>query len=236
MTKIKSKLNINSYIINAKQHEPVIIDMSNESRLDVICLKEGKEIYIKNINKNHEELKKKTNGYLGINKDIQSLFYLPIFFENQIMGILTLESTKKKAFRKANVELIRNLGSYVAIATKNAKSYEQAIEANKKLRETQKQLIQAEKLASLGQLTTGIAHEIKNPLNFIMNYAEGTIELFEELEEIVAESDSISKETLDEINDVTGGLKKYLTTVYNNGKRIDSIVKSMMEHAQGGIG
>ncbi|MCZ4410060.1 ATP-binding protein [Cryomorphaceae bacterium 1068] len=102
------------------------------------------------------------------------------------------------------------------------------------LKATQTQLVQQEKLASLGQLTAGIAHEIKNPLNFVNNFSEVSVELIDEaLEEIEKLDDSDVKEEIVEIlNDVKGNLVK----VHTHGTRADSIVKSMLQHSRGGSG
>ncbi len=110
----------------------------------------------------------------------------------------------------------------------------------KELQATQEQLIQQEKLASLGQLTAGIAHEIKNPLNFVNNFSDLSVELIEEtLEELNGISDSVSSEDQEKIDeaifilkDIDSNLKK----IHEHGTRADSIVKSMLEHSRGGAG
>jgi signal transduction histidine kinase/ligand-binding sensor domain-containing protein len=93
------------------------------------------------------------------------------------------------------------------------------------LRETQEQLVQQEKLASLGQLTAGIAHEIKNPLNFVNNFAEVAAELVGEIE---SEKDEEEKAAL------LQELRNLLEKINHHGKRADRIVKSMLEHSRGG--
>ena len=96
------------------------------------------------------------------------------------------------------------------------------------LQSAQKQLIQAEKMASLGRLSTGIAHEIKNPLNFINNFAGVSSELVDELVEAIEANDK------DEMEFLLDNLKHNTTKIEEHGKRADSIVKSMMQHARGG--
>jgi signal transduction histidine kinase len=111
---------------------------------------------------------------------------------------------------------------------------QKAEEALTELRATQSQLVQQEKLASLGQLTAGIAHEIKNPLNFVNNFSEVSVELIDEaLEELEKLDDSDTKEEITAIlNDVKGNLTK----VHEHGTRADGIVKSMLQHSRGGSG
>ena len=99
------------------------------------------------------------------------------------------------------------------------------------LKAAQKQIVSQEKLAYLGSLTAGIAHEIRNPLNFINNFAQISSELTEELsEEIKTCSDDLDAESLEYIDDILSDLKNSVTDIESNGKRIEAIVQSMMMH------
>ena len=114
-------------------------------------------------------------------------------------------------------------------------------EAMAELKSTQAQLVQQEKLASLGQLTAGIAHEIKNPLNFVNNFSEVSVELIDEaLEELAAVKTrhalSPDKDSLEETIAILNDVKSNLTKVHEHGTRADSIVKSMLQHSRGGSG
>ena len=103
------------------------------------------------------------------------------------------------------------------------------------LRTAQDRLIQTEKLASLGQLTAGIAHEIKNPLNFVNNFAALSAELTDELKDVL--KPAVLDETIRaEVDEMTGLLKDNLAKVVQHGKRADSIVKNMLLHSREGSG
>ncbi|HEY4324416.1 MAG TPA: ATP-binding protein [Mucilaginibacter sp.] len=94
------------------------------------------------------------------------------------------------------------------------------------LKNTQQQLIQTEKLASLGELTAGIAHEIQNPLNFVNNFSEVNMELVDEIEEILGKHNNA------EISDLSKIIKQNLEKILHHGKRADAIVKNMLQHSR----
>jgi signal transduction histidine kinase len=109
-----------------------------------------------------------------------------------------------------------------------------AEDALTELRATQEQLVQQEKLASLGQLTAGIAHEIKNPLNFVNNFSAVSVELIDEaIEEMKTSSPELRA---GEISQLLSDVKANLTKVIEHGTRADGIVKSMLHHSRGGSG
>jgi two-component system NtrC family sensor kinase len=103
------------------------------------------------------------------------------------------------------------------------------------LRAAQDRLVQTQKLASLGQLTAGIAHEIKNPLNFVNNFAALSAELTDELNDVLKQARLADKMRV-EVDELTGLLKANLEKVVQHGKRADSIVKNMLLHSREGSG
>ena len=105
------------------------------------------------------------------------------------------------------------------------------------LRTAQTSLVHAQKMAALGQLTAGIAHEIKNPLNFVNNFAGLSVELLDELKETAAPAlDALGADRRAELDEVVAMLTGNLEKIAEHGRRADGIVKSMLEHSRGGTG
>jgi signal transduction histidine kinase len=106
--------------------------------------------------------------------------------------------------------------------------------AMSELKATQSQLVQQEKLASLGQLTAGIAHEIKNPLNFVNNFSEVSMEMIEEIKEERAKNQETRDETL--VDEILEDIQSNLGKIHQHGSRANGIVTSMLQHSRGGSG
>jgi signal transduction histidine kinase len=128
------------------------------------------------------------------------------------------------------------------IAIGNVRMFEEVQERTRELatslaelRAAQDRLVQTEKLASLGQLTAGIAHEIKNPLNFVNNFSALSADLIDEMKDILSEI-NVEKNKRDELDEITQMLKSNLEKVVQHGKRADSIVKNMLLHSRQGSG
>ncbi len=105
------------------------------------------------------------------------------------------------------------------------------------LQEVQNELITQQKLASLGAMTAGIAHEMRNPLNFVMNFAELAIELMQELREVLHQHRSgFDALTLEDIDDIFFALDQNVQKINEHGRRTERIVKAMLEHTRGHTG
>lgn len=126
------------------------------------------------------------------------------------------------------------------LTAKNAeldKAIQTVNRAHNELKEAQAQLIQTEKMASLGQLTAGIAHEIKNPLNFVNNFSELSIDISRELlQEIERHSDKLDATTVRSLRELLADLDHNVRKINEHGKRADSIVKGMLLHSRGKAG
>jgi signal transduction histidine kinase len=134
-----------------------------------------------------------------------------------------LEEEKKRVLelRKQQLEVLVN--ERTAEITHQKEELQFALE---ELKNTQTQLIHHEKMASLGELTAGIAHEIQNPLNFVNNFSEVSIELLDEMQE------ELAKNNLDDVTEIVNDIKQNLAKIAQHGKRADSIVKGMLQHSR----
>lgn len=188
----------------------------------------------------NNEVDKKTEelGVKRIGTASASYLGVPIPVGDEIIGVLSVQSTENEnVFGDGDMRLLSTIAAHVGIAINNANQYEELNKTLDDLRATQNQLVAQEKLASLGQLTAGIAHEIKNPLNFVNNFSELSVGLVEELmEELNKLSDKIDKDALDEIHDLLDALKQNAEKTKEHGKRADSIVHSMLQHSRGKTG
>ena len=141
-----------------------------------------------------------------------------------------LEVFRRYALEVQRLNLVEKLAQ--ELDAKN-KDLEQAMERLHKARE---QIIAEEKLASLGQLTAGVAHEIKNPLNFVNNFTEVSVELIDEIGELLEESKDQDSEMVAEIEAILDDLRVNLTKVREHSSRADGIVHSMLEHSRAEAG
>ncbi|MGD9615704.1 MAG: ATP-binding protein [Alphaproteobacteria bacterium] len=174
----------------------------------------------------------------------RALLAVPLLFEGRILGGLVVLRRELGNFSTETVGLVEAFAAQSALAVRNAKLFEEQRRREQELRQAHEQLkaaqanmIHSAKMASLGQLTAGIAHEIKNPLNFVNNFATLSIELLDELQETaapgIATLDREARADIDEISTMlTGNLEK----IAEHGRRADGIVKSMLLHSRGGSG
>jgi GAF domain-containing protein len=188
----------------------------------------------------NKEVDEKTNelGVARIGTPSSSYLGVPIPVGDEIIGVVSVQSTEKESlFNEDDMRLLNTIAAHVGIAINNANSYKELNETLENLKSTQDQLVAQEKLASLGQLTAGIAHEIKNPLNFVNNFSELSVGLVEELgEEIESLQSKNDEESFRDIKEILGILQQNAKKINEHGKRADSIVHSMLQHSRGKTG
>jgi signal transduction histidine kinase len=166
----------------------------------------------------------------------------PLTHGANVVGMLVVRRRTSGVFPQNTVDLIETFAAQSVLAIQNARLFE-SVEARTRelakslgdLRTAQERLVQTEKLASLGQLTAGIAHEIKNPLNFVNNFSAVSIELIDELREALGGVHLDSKLRA-EISEIADTLQGNLDKVVQHGKRADAIVKNMLLHSRQGSG
>jgi signal transduction histidine kinase len=174
--------------------------------------------------------------------DYRAVLAVPLMRDGAVEGVLLLGRPSAGAFGQRQIDLVQTFADQAVIAIENVRLFEQVRERTKELsqsldelRTAQDRLVQTEKLASLGQLTAGIAHEIKNPLNFVNNFSALSAELIDELNEVL-EPAPLDDKIREEITELTHMLKGNLEKVVQHGKRADSIVKNMLLHSREGSG
>ncbi len=211
-------------------------NLEDKNRFAVWCVNNRKPVFMNDVDVDYinyieHRVKPKAGTYAS------SIIYFPLIVEDRVIGAISVQSFKTNAYTQVNFDILNNLAMYTSIALDNAYAYEAINAAHKELKEAQSQLVQAEKMASLGQLTAGIAHEIKNPLNFINNFSELSIDLSKELvEELEQHKDKIDSKSLSYINEILGDLEQNVRKINEHGKRADSIVKGMLLHSRGKSG
>jgi signal transduction histidine kinase len=166
----------------------------------------------------------------------------PLTRGKDIIGLLVVRRKRPGDFTKNVIELLKTFAAHSVLAIQNARLFESVESRTRELaaslddlRAAQDRLIQTEKLASLGQLTAGIAHEIKNPLNFINNFSAVSAELIDEMKDVLSNI-GIDHNKREELTGITRMLKSNLEKVIQHGKRADSIVKNMLRHSRQGSG
>ena len=174
--------------------------------------------------------------------DYRTMLGIPLLREGAPIGVFILTRQQVRPFADRQIELVTGFADQAVIAIENVRLFDEVQVRTKELaaslddlRTAQDRLVQTEKLASLGQLTAGIAHEIKNPLNFVNNFSSLSAELIDELDEALAPA-PLDQKMRGEVGELTQMLKSNLEKVVQHGKRADSIVKNMLQHSREGSG
>jgi len=172
----------------------------------------------------------------------RAVLAVPLLGADQIVGALVVRRKAPGEFSENTVNLLQTFGAQSVLAIQNARLFEEVQVRTRELTKSledlntaQDRLVQTEKLASLGQLTAGIAHEIKNPLNFVNNFSALSVELVGEMNDVLTGA-ILDKKIRGELEELAQTLKSNLEKVVQHGKRADSIVKNMLQHSREGAG
>jgi two-component system, NtrC family, sensor kinase len=172
----------------------------------------------------------------------RSMLFVPLLRDRKPTGLIAVTRIEPGPFVEHHVQLLQTFADQAVIAIENVRLFDEVQDRTRELsrsleelRSTQDRLVQTEKLASLGQLTAGIAHEIKNPLNFVNNFSALSAELIDELDETLAPA-PLDQKMRGDVGELTQMLKANLEKVVQHGKRADSIVKNMLLHSREGSG
>jgi signal transduction histidine kinase len=200
-------------------------------------LLERKTVHVDDVQADPDYMLAKDRGL----DSFRTVLAVPMLREGIAIGVLALTRREVRPFTEKQIELVTTFADQAAIAIENVRLFN-SVEARTRelaaslenLRTTQDRLVQTQKLASLGQLTAGIAHEIKNPLNFVNNFSGVSAELIDELQETLKVP--LDDKARAEIKELTDTLKGNLDKVVQHGRRADAIVKNMLQHSREGSG
>ena len=232
--RLRATYGMNQELIDALRQQHIGMDEPNIER----AFTEGEPIQVADL---REDTPSPANEIV-LRAGYRARLVAPLLRGEDVVGMLVVRRRAPGAFPQNIVDLIKTFAAQSAVAIENARLFEnvetrtgELAKSLEDLRTAQDRLVQTEKLASLGQLTAGIAHEIKNPLNFVNNFSAVSVELIDELREALGGAHLDSKLRAD-VSEIADTLQGNLDKVVQHGKRADAIVKNMLLHSRQGSG
>ena len=225
--RLRATYGMDQELIEALTHQRIGLDEPNV----VQALAQGEPVQVADLREGAPSAASEVVQRAGF----RAVLVAPLLRGEEIVGMLVVRRRTPGAFPQSTIDLIKTFAAQSAVAIENARLFKDVETSLKDLRTAQDRLVQTEKLASLGQLTAGIAHEIKNPLNFVNNFSAVSVELIDELREALGSAHLDSK-LRTEIGEIADTLQGNLDKVVQHGKRADAIVKNMLLHSRQGSG
>ena len=235
----KQQIEYRLAIEKGKRYAPYTRDARDKNQFPVWCIENRRPVFMNDVTKEHSRY---INEFKSANVESMvledgtlpeepfSIIYLPLISQDKVLGVITIQSFQKNAYTDYHLNLLQNLAAYTAIALDNAAAYRQ-VDASvqqlnatlENLQATQQQLVTQQKLASLGQLTAGIAHEIKNPLNFVNNFALLSVDLAKELREEIEKRRARGERRRAKGEDDFANIEEILVTLEQNAEKINHL-------------